>query len=205
MTLSFNFKTNVINIVRSNRKDMPKDLCKVKLKRGEYGMRSCNWILAIKWKDKRDDYTLTTKHETVEMTTQGSNRSQKPNCITEHKGMIGIDHQGQILACFPVMRKYMKGYQKFVYLFNIGIFNSYILCNKINNGKNNVTLIIGSTYPNHYWRICQNQLMENEDNYYIFRGYVRETAREALGSFSKTNWPNSIKIKTIKIKTIKTL
>lgn len=54
MTLSFNYKTNVISTVRGNRKHMPKDLCNVKLKRGEYAIRSCNLILAIKWKDKRD-------------------------------------------------------------------------------------------------------------------------------------------------------
>lgn len=137
MTLSFNYKTNVIGIVRGNRKHMPKDLCNVKLKKGEYAIRSCNRILAIKWKDKRDVYIMTTKHETVEMTTQGSNRTPKPNCITEYnKRMNGIDLQDQILACFPVMRKYMKGYKKiFFYLFDIGLFNSYILRNKINNGK----------------------------------------------------------------------
>ncbi|XP_029054867.2 piggyBac transposable element-derived protein 4-like [Osmia bicornis bicornis] len=50
--------------------------------------------------------------------------------------MNGIDPQDQILACFPVMRKYMKGYKKiFFYPFDIGLFNSYILWKKINNGK----------------------------------------------------------------------
>lgn len=34
MTLSHKYKTNVIGTVRSNRKNMPKDLCSVKLKRG---------------------------------------------------------------------------------------------------------------------------------------------------------------------------
>ena len=72
-------------------------------------MRSCNRMLAIKWKDKRDVYIMTTKHETVVMTTQGSSRISKTNCITEYnKGMIGIDLQDQILVCFLIMRKYMK-------------------------------------------------------------------------------------------------
>lgn len=102
MTLSYKYKTNVIGTVRKNRKHMPKDLCNVKLKRGEYAIRSCNRILAIKWKDKRDVYIMSTKHETVEMTIQGSNRPPKPNCITVYnKGMNGIDLQDQILACFP--------------------------------------------------------------------------------------------------------
>lgn len=45
-------KTNVVRIVRSNKNNMPKDFCKVKLKKGEFKMRSCNGILTLKWKDK---------------------------------------------------------------------------------------------------------------------------------------------------------
>ncbi|XP_017759329.1 PREDICTED: piggyBac transposable element-derived protein 4-like [Eufriesea mexicana] len=137
MILSHKYKTNVIGTVRSNRKNMPKDLCSVKLKRGEYVIRSCNRVLALKWRDKRDVYMMSTKHETAEMTSQGSKRTLKPNCITEYnKGMNGIDLQDQILACFPIMRKYMKGYKKiFFYLFDIGLFNSYILWKKLNDGK----------------------------------------------------------------------
>ena len=50
--------------------------------------------------------------------------------------MIGIDRQDQMLACFSVMTKYMKGYRKvFFYIFDIALFNSYILFNKINDTK----------------------------------------------------------------------
>lgn len=42
-----NSKTNVVGIVCSNRKNMPKDFCKVKLKKGEYKMRRCNGILTL--------------------------------------------------------------------------------------------------------------------------------------------------------------
>ena len=63
-------------------------------------------MLTIRKKDKRDVYITMTKHETIEMTTQGSNSTPKPNCIPEYKkGMNGIDLQDQILACFPIMRK----------------------------------------------------------------------------------------------------
>ena len=39
---------------------MPKDFVKTKLKRGEYRMRNCSGILALKWKDKRDVYIIST-------------------------------------------------------------------------------------------------------------------------------------------------
>lgn len=94
MTFSYKYKTNVIGTVRSNRKNMPKDLCSVKLKKGEYVIRSCNRILTLKWKDKRDVYMLSTKFETVEMISLGSKRILKPNCVTEYnKRMNGIDLQ----------------------------------------------------------------------------------------------------------------
>lgn len=67
-------------------------------------MRSCNRILSVKWKDKQDVH-MTIKYKTVEKTTQGSNRTLKPNCIIEYKnGTIRIDRQDEILACFPIMR-----------------------------------------------------------------------------------------------------
>lgn len=103
-------------------------------------MRSCNGILALKLKDIRNVHIISTKHETVEMTER--NRSQlnptfKPKCIVDYdRGMIGINRQDQILACSPVIRKYLKGYRKiFFYIFDITLFNSYILYNKNNMEK----------------------------------------------------------------------
>ena len=75
MKLSFNYKANIIETVCGNRKHMPKDLYTIKLKGAECAIKSCNRILSIKWKDKGDIYIIMTKHETVEMTTQGSNRT----------------------------------------------------------------------------------------------------------------------------------
>lgn len=107
-------------------------------------MRSCNWILAVKWKNKWDVHIMTTKQETVKRITEGSNHTSEPNCVIKYnKRMIEIDRKDRILACFPIMRKYMKGYRKnFFYPIDIGLFDLYILFNKINNGKNNVTFII---------------------------------------------------------------
>ncbi|KAI4475358.1 hypothetical protein M0804_014354 [Polistes exclamans] len=51
-------KTNVIGTVRHNRKNMPKDLSAVKLKPGEHLYNTCNGILAVRWKDKRDVQSL---------------------------------------------------------------------------------------------------------------------------------------------------
>ncbi|KFM78172.1 PiggyBac transposable element-derived protein 4, partial [Stegodyphus mimosarum] len=59
----------------------------------------------------------------------------KPSCVIEYNnGMGGVDKNDQQLVCFPVMRKYMKGYKKlFFYMFDIALYNSYVLYKKINN------------------------------------------------------------------------
>lgn len=196
-----NSKTNVVGTVRSNRKNMPKDFCKVKLKKSEYRMRSCNGILALKWKDKRDVYILSSKHETAEMTEPDKNRfncTSKPKCVIEYnKGMIGIDRQDQMLACFPVMRKCMKGYRKvFFYLFDIALFNSYILFNKINTSKK-------QTYAEYRIEIAESLLKNVPSPEYkrkgrLSNGDLPETARETLGSFSQAYRLNTIEIKANK-------
>lgn len=106
--------TNVLGTVRCNRKNIPGDFVKAKLKKGDCIIRSYNGIQALKWKDKRDVHILSTKHESAEMIEQnGSHRSTifKPKCVIDYNmGMIGIDRQDQVLASFPIMRKFAKFY-----------------------------------------------------------------------------------------------
>lgn len=75
---------------------------------------------------------LTTKHASVEMTEVTDKRDRtkfKPNCVIDYnKGMGGIDLNDQMLACFPIMRKYIKGYKKlFFYMSDMGLFNTYVI------------------------------------------------------------------------------
>ncbi|XP_046997952.1 piggyBac transposable element-derived protein 4-like [Schistocerca americana] len=97
----FTNKTNVIGTVLSNRKNMPTESLKAKLKKTEYTVRSCNGILALKWKDKRDVYMFSTKHSTAEMIATDTPLCYalwKPKCVIEYnRGMIGIDRQDQML------------------------------------------------------------------------------------------------------------
>ena len=93
-----NNKTNVLATICSNRNNMPNDFCKIKLKKDECRIKSCNGILALKWKDltKRDVYILSSKHETAEM-SEKKNKNQfnytlKLKCVIEYnKEMIEID------------------------------------------------------------------------------------------------------------------
>lgn len=131
---------NVIGTVRSNRKNMPKDLSSIKLKNGQMASRSARGLLALKWLDRKNVYMLSTVHRKVEMIetnktrilkakNYAEERVVKPQCVLEYNmGMGGVDRQDQVLAYFPIMRKYMKGYKKiFFYLTDMALFNSYVL------------------------------------------------------------------------------
>ena len=83
---------------------------------------------------------------------------------TQNSRMIGIDRQDPMLACFPVMRKCMKGYRKvFFYRFDIALFNSYILFNKINTHKK-------QTYAEYRIEIAQSLLKNVPLPEYIRKG-----------------------------------
>ncbi|XP_053987416.1 piggyBac transposable element-derived protein 4-like [Hylaeus volcanicus] len=132
-------KVNVVGTVSKNREDMPKDLSLKKLKKGEFETQSCNGLLALKLRDKKDIYLLSTKHEdvTVLEREQAKKRISIPSCISEYnKGIGSIDRRNQFLACFPRMRKFVKEYTKmFFYMTDIAIFNAHVLFNKLNDKK----------------------------------------------------------------------
>ncbi|KAJ8887336.1 hypothetical protein PR048_013551 [Dryococelus australis] len=67
----FSAGTNECGTVHINRKHMPKELVKEKLKVGEAVAYNSNNITAMKWKDKREVCILSTKH-TLDFAETGS-------------------------------------------------------------------------------------------------------------------------------------
>lgn len=136
-------QTNAVGTVRSNRKCMPKEISQAKLKVGETIEMSCNNLLAMKWHDKRDVCLLSTMHATANLTDSGKKNRKtnepklKPECVISYnKNMGGIDRSDQLLACFPVMRRYHKGYRKiFWYILDIALVNSMIIHKKLSGNK----------------------------------------------------------------------
>jgi hypothetical protein len=55
--------TDAVVTVRSNRKELPKDVMKCKLKKGDVAVSYRNKLMALKWKDKRDVCMLSSIHE----------------------------------------------------------------------------------------------------------------------------------------------
>jgi len=76
-------KTKAVGTVMSNRKEMPKQAFSGKLKKGEKISRQRDRLLAIKWKDIRDVFFLTTAHEDVLVeapSSRGGTSQNKTSC-----------------------------------------------------------------------------------------------------------------------------
>jgi hypothetical protein len=56
------FQTHAVGTVISNRKALPTDIMRMKLKTGEVEVSIRRRLMALKWKDKRDICTLSSIH-----------------------------------------------------------------------------------------------------------------------------------------------
>ena len=81
--------TNVCGTVRLNRKGMPSNFSKKKMKRGEIEFRSCaDGLLALKWQDKKEVKMLSSMHTAEMVNTQKKRRNGKdiikPQCVLSY-------------------------------------------------------------------------------------------------------------------------
>jgi hypothetical protein len=78
----------------------------------------------VKWRDNKDVCFLSSKHKSDDITATGKLRRKrgqepreevkKPKCALEYqKGLGGVDLQDQVTALFPIMRRTVKGIEKY--------------------------------------------------------------------------------------------
>lgn len=128
----FERQTNSCGTVRQNRKGMPK--LKLKLSKGETSWQSSDKLLALKWKDRRDVYMLTTMHENEIITLPKLDRitnenKKKPLCVIDYNDKMGaVDRSDMLVSSIDSMRKSIKWYKKlFFHLVDLCILNSHAL------------------------------------------------------------------------------
>lgn len=137
-------QTHLVGTLRANRKSNPKDVTEKKLKRGEViSMRSSSNILVLKWKDKRDLYMLSTKHNSEMISIDHHGKCiEKPKVVIDYNlDKSPIDLSDQLSSYSNPLRRSIKWYKKVVLdsLLNIGVVNSLVLFNKVTNSKMTIT------------------------------------------------------------------
>ena len=130
-------KTYITGTLRADRKHLPNQVTKKKLKKGEMVSNSWEDISVIKWKDKRDVSMITNAFvpEFVESTNRHGKSKQKPNAVhVYNQNMSGIDRSDQMLSYHSGLRKTIRWYKKVgIHMFEIFMANSFYLYIKNTN------------------------------------------------------------------------
>ena len=130
-----------VGTVMKSRRGLPKSFTR-KLRKGQIINRRKGDMLALKWKDKRDVFLLTTA-DRAEMVETGQNRhaqaggdheTLKPAGVVRYNlGKVGVDRADQMASYYPMHRKTVKWWKKvFFGLFTMALIN----LNKYMNMKN---------------------------------------------------------------------
>lgn len=138
-----------VGTVMINRKQMPKDLKEIKLKKGEMTFRHRPNLLACKWKDTRDVVILSSKHgascsEVSVKARGGPVRKFKPDAVIDYNlNKTGVDRNDQLVSYYPFNRKSMKWWKKmFFHLFIRSVVNSFILFKKTRENPNHSSVTL---------------------------------------------------------------
>lgn len=128
-------ETHVVGTLRMNRKGLPKDLTKQKLKRGDLVFRTCPPITVFVWHDKRDVNFITTLHDASMATVPGKvdrltgRPVEKPAAVIEYNRYMGaVDTSDQMVLLNSSVRKTLKWTKKlFFHLLDLAATNAYVL------------------------------------------------------------------------------
>jgi hypothetical protein len=125
--------TMVCGTVRANRVGMPRDLTTGTLKKGDVDYRRQGSLVACRWKDKKDVYTLSTMHKpNLQLVQARYELKRKPVPVIEYiQHMAGVDKSDQLIAYFPMRRKSVKWWKKpFFHMMTMVIIQTQIILNK---------------------------------------------------------------------------
>uniref|UniRef100_A0A8C6NXJ7 PiggyBac transposable element-derived protein domain-containing protein n=1 Tax=Nothobranchius furzeri TaxID=105023 RepID=A0A8C6NXJ7_NOTFU len=144
-------QTNVCGTLRKNRGEpqVIRDLVKTDLGIGDKVVRHNDKVMVVAWQDKRLVKMVTTCHQDgmqkVDVWQKGHKDKVaqfKPECVVAYNShMNGVDKLDQNISYYPFIRRSLNWSKKFVaYLFQMCMFNAYILYRARNPGGCNTLL-----------------------------------------------------------------
>lgn len=111
--------THLCGTVRSNRKGLPTDVTKAKVKKGEVvGRMNADGVKVLQWTDKRSVFMLSTipGHSTALVDVGRARRGQpvmKPQAVLDYnRNKRGVDSSDQFSSYYPSLRKTLRWYKK---------------------------------------------------------------------------------------------
>lgn len=131
--------TDAVGTLRKNRKGIPKEILKAKLKKGQDITMYKGKLMVMQWRDKKEVLMISTTHDAErKIVNEGNLEKSKPLVCIDYKMMMGgVDHTDQVISSFDAARSHLKKYYKQIYLrfLDIAVLNSFIIHKKL-GGKN---------------------------------------------------------------------
>lgn len=158
-------ETHLVGTVRKNRRGLPLEITKAKLKRGDYrAAESIDGITILRWKDKRDVFLMSTKHNDrfVEVQKRGK-IIRKPKVVLDYNRVKGaVDLSDQLSSYSTPLRKSVKWYKKLGInlLLNTALVNALILYQAVTKKNANVTDFRKAIVR----EFCKDIVLENQDS-----------------------------------------
>ena len=139
-----NRDTHLVGTLRSNRKDIPKEVIQKKLKKGEIISRqNKDKTIVLKWKDKRDVLMLSTKHDDsmINLNIKGKEIRKPAIVIDYNKGKSFIDLSDQMAAYTPYLQRTIKWYKRLVFhlITATTVVNAHYLYKKVSGKRMQLT------------------------------------------------------------------
>lgn len=132
-------KTDVYGTLKLTRKEVPSELKKKKLKKGEVVAFQRGKVCVLKWKDKKDVSLISTIHTNTCVEVEKPREIIiKPKVVIDYNDtMGGVDRVDQHLADYNLPRKRGKKYYKkiFFHLLDLALWNSFVLYRKTGGTK----------------------------------------------------------------------
>lgn len=126
----YEHKIYAIGTVKKNRAGMP--VLTDKLKKGETITKSKQPLTAIKWRDKKDIYMLTTIHDGRMLPSMKEDRVTglpvlKPEAVLDYSSNMGsVDTADMLLSSVQCIRKTLKWYKKlFFHIVDMHLLNAF--------------------------------------------------------------------------------
>ena len=140
---------NATGTVMARRKNFPPALKTKRLQRGEKKVYSTvdNVMGAVKWKDKRDVYMLSTDYRSnmqdAPIRRPGREARQKPEMVLKYNyGKAAVDQNDQLEDTYTIARQQRKCWKKILfYLINCAVTNAFVMYKMHHRNADHATFV----------------------------------------------------------------
>lgn len=141
------YRTDSVGTMRINRKGIPLQIKKQKLKKGDHVAMFRKKLMVLKWRDKKDITMISSTHDNAMQLVKirGGNEVQKPIVVLDYnKNMGGVDLADNHLHFYSTARSRMKKYYMkiFRHFLDLTALNCYLIYKKLGGKESRLNFMM---------------------------------------------------------------